>query len=110
MIFSKKWKKKDTINRVFITLIKKRQWKNSNTTYTDKSTRNIDSYLISNNFKVKYSNKNNNLITGIDISEGNSKSSASWGYDEINKNQLGIFALDTYKFTDNLNSNVGFRN
>lgn len=66
----------------------------------------ITSYL-NNNFKVKYNYKNNSLISGIDVSEGNSKTD---GTNKITKNQLGIFALDTYKFTDNLNFNVGFRN
>lgn len=81
--------------------------KTSNTTYTDKSIYNIDSYLVNNNFKVKYSSKNNSLITGIDISEGSSKTN---GVDKIIKNQLGLFALNTYNFNDDLSINTGYRN
>ncbi|MBP6409032.1 MAG: TonB-dependent receptor, partial [Fusobacteriaceae bacterium] len=80
--------------------------KNSDYDYSGYQYGTINSYL-NNNFKVKYNYKNNSLISGIDVSEGNSKTD---GTNKITKNQLGIFALDTYKFTDNLNSNVGFRN
>ena len=84
--------------------------KSSKTTYTDKSIYDIDSSFVSNNFKVKYNNGHNSIITGVDISEGNSKSTTSWGNDKIKKNQLGIFVLDTYKFNENLSGNIGYRN
>ena len=46
--------------------------KSSGTTYTDKSTYDIDSSFVNNNFKIKYENGNNSIITGLDISKGNS--------------------------------------
>lgn len=80
--------------------------KNSDYDYSGYQYGTITSYL-NNNFKVKYNYKNNSLISGIDVSEGNSKTD---GTNKITKNQLGIFALNTYKYTDNLNFNVGVRN
>lgn len=81
--------------------------KTSNTIYSDKSTYNIKSTLLSDNLKFKYNYKNNSLITGIDISEGTSETN---GANKITKNQLGLFALNTYKFTEDLSFNMGFRN
>lgn len=80
--------------------------KNSDYDYSGYKYGVITSYL-NNNFKAKYNYKNNSLITGIDISEGTSETN---GANKITKNQLGLFALNTYKFTEDLSFNMGFRN
>lgn len=67
----------------------------------DKFTSNLN-----NNFKIKYNYLNNSVIAGIDLSKGTAKKNNT---DEINKTQLGIFAVDTYKVYKNLDIIGGFR-
>lgn len=80
--------------------------KNSDYDYQGYKYGTITSY-INNNFKTKYEYENNSLITGIDVSRGVSETD---GTNKITKNQLGLFALDTYELSDELSISAGIRN
>ncbi len=67
----------------------------------------IDTSYLNNDFKVKYNSGKNSIIAGLDISEGNSETDEN---DKVIKNQLGAFVMDTYKFSDRLSLNTGYRN
>lgn len=70
------------------------------------STTKYNTENIINNFKVKYDFDKNILIAGLDINKGASKTNDS---NKVEKTQIGIFAHDIYKVTDDISVNFGYR-